>query len=288
MASLNLLLLVLVTVPTVSCDFSPSFRSWINTTYGQSTLDALARTDIGSVGSFGGGTHDGLSQTNKRPILIVHGITNTAGTFNPQRNYFLSNGWSEETVHGTTYGDGGVTPVTQVKMTCAFVKQLRKMLEVVNAFTQQKVDVVGYSLGSPIIRKAILGGTCVDTNENLGGSYTHMVETYVSVAGANRGSTSCTIPWPFVAACNSNNGLYCGSQFLSNINSQASRYEGTASFSIYGPNDDKVGNTNVCSANPNSRFPFTNDEMSNAVGNHDAILANYVDVTKQLFETQAF
>lgn len=29
----------------------------------------------------------------------------------------------------------------------------------------QKVDVIAYSMGSPLARKAILGGLCVDTRE---------------------------------------------------------------------------------------------------------------------------
>ncbi|EGT49502.1 hypothetical protein CAEBREN_10846 [Caenorhabditis brenneri] len=147
---------------TVSSSFTPSFFNWINATFGEPTAVSLNRADLGAGGSFGGGTHNGLSQTSKRPILIVHGITNTAGTFNNQRNYFLANGWSDETVYGTTYGDGGATAVQNVKMDCAFVMQVRNMLIVVNGFTQQKVDVIGYSLGSPIARKAIMGGNCVD------------------------------------------------------------------------------------------------------------------------------
>ena len=36
--------------------------------------------------------------------------------------------------------------------------------------------------------QAILGGRCVDTNEDLGPPLTNLVRRYVSVAGANRGS----------------------------------------------------------------------------------------------------
>ncbi|KAK6051250.1 hypothetical protein COOONC_11245 [Cooperia oncophora] len=37
-------------------------------------------------------------------------------------------------------------------------------------------------MGSPISRKAILGGKCVDTGEYLGPPLTALVDTFVSVA----------------------------------------------------------------------------------------------------------
>lgn len=141
--SFSILLLALL-VSSVAADFSPSFRSFINSTYGPEMLAALARTDIGDIGSYGGGSHVGNSATSKRPIILVHGATNTAASFALQRDYFMSHGWSAETVYGTTYGDGGVTDVLHVKMLCEYVQQVRNMIEVVHAFTQQKVDVVDW------------------------------------------------------------------------------------------------------------------------------------------------
>ncbi|KAF1767204.1 hypothetical protein GCK72_007163 [Caenorhabditis remanei] len=288
MASLLKFVLLVVLASTVSADFSTSFRDFINATYGQTVLTALARTDLGADGSYGGGSHDGLSATNKRPLVLVHGITNTAGTFNPQRNFFKANGWSEETVYATTYGAGPAVNVINVKMECAFVQQIRNMIIAVNAFTQQKVDVVGYSLGSPIARKAILGGTCVDnTSINVGLPLTSIVETYVSVAGANRGSGTCVLP--LFNACNTNNGLYCTSTFLQNINptsTTSQRYEGANIFSIYGPSDDKVKWTNNCGT-LNSQILGADAEKNDMIGNHDAILAN-VTVQKQVLDNHSF
>ena len=42
-------------------------------------------------------------------------------------------------------------------------------------------------LGVPVTRKAILGGRCVDTGEDLGGPLTKFIDTYVGVAGPNHG-----------------------------------------------------------------------------------------------------
>lgn len=61
----------------------------------------------------------------------------------------------------------------------------------VHKYTNAKVDVIGYSMGSPISRKAILGGKCVETGEDLGNPLTSVVDTFVGVAGANHGATFC-------------------------------------------------------------------------------------------------
>lgn len=42
------------------------------------------------------------------------------------------------------------------------------MIEVVAHYTCSKVDIIAWSMGSAVTRKAILGGTCADTNETLG------------------------------------------------------------------------------------------------------------------------
>jgi hypothetical protein len=46
-------------------------------------------------------------------------------------------------------------------------------------------------MGVPISRKAILGGKCVDTGENLGPPLTELVDTFVGIAGANYGAALC-------------------------------------------------------------------------------------------------
>lgn len=48
------------------------------------------------------------------------------------------------------------------------VFQIRHMIEAVVHYTCSKVDIIAWSMGSPVSRKAILGGTCPDTNETLG------------------------------------------------------------------------------------------------------------------------
>ncbi|CAO4364947.1 unnamed protein product [Caenorhabditis nigoni] len=279
MVSRHTILLLFLVMGLASADFSASFKSFIINNYSQQMYDDLARNDLGAVGSYGGGTHDGNGPTSRRAVILVHGTTNNAGNFFGQRNALLSNGWSQETVYGTTYGSGSadITPATDVSMECEF---MRNFIKVVADFTKQKVDIIGYSLGSPIVRKAILGGNCVDDeNVDLGEPLTDSVETYISVAGANKASYLCVLP--ITNACSSVNGLFCLSSFLKNINSEQ-RYEGSHIYSIYGIQDDKVGFTNLPCLSRNSRINNSDQEFSNATGNHDAILSGTIDLQMNL------
>ncbi|KHJ78612.1 triacylglycerol lipase [Oesophagostomum dentatum] len=124
-------------------------------------------------------------------------------------------------------------------MKCSYVKQIRSLIIAVRQYTGTQVDVIAYSMGSPIARKAILGGQCVDTREILGPPLTELIDTFLSVAGANYGSALCVVPIP-VGTCNRRTGLHCESAFLQDINNQA-KYEGSYVFSIFSTADEKVG-----------------------------------------------
>uniref|UniRef100_A0A0M3JP96 Triacylglycerol lipase n=1 Tax=Anisakis simplex TaxID=6269 RepID=A0A0M3JP96_ANISI len=108
----------------------------------------------------------------------------------------------------------------------------------VRQYTGTRVDVIAYSMGSPIARKAILGGNCVDSRDILGPPLTELIDTFLSVAGANYGSSLCFVAIP-IGTCNKRTGLFCKSTFLKDINAQ-SKYEGAFVFSIFSTADDKV------------------------------------------------
>lgn len=98
--------------------------------------------------------------------------------------------------------------------------QLRQFLQYVSAFCGgSPVDVLCYSSGCPFIRKAILGGTCVDTRESIGSTLSATVNNLVSVGGANYGSSQCAAYLAsFVKSCNKTNGYLCGNTFYKDIN----------------------------------------------------------------------
>lgn len=69
--------------------------------------------------------------------------------------------------------------------------QIRKFITVVSQYTNSKVDIIAYSMGVAISRKAILGGNCVDTNYDLGEKISRLVNVYIGVAGVAYGFQDC-------------------------------------------------------------------------------------------------
>ncbi|CAJ0607395.1 unnamed protein product [Cylicocyclus nassatus] len=264
---------------SVGANFSPDFSDFLEETYGKKFANRMERRDLGPGGSFGGGKHNASTRTSKQAVVIVHGITNTAARFEATRQYLLRNGWKESEVYATTYGDGGKTVAPLFDMKCDYVKQVRWMIQAVAEFTKRRVDVIAYSMGSPVARKAILGGRCVDTSESLGPPLTALVDTFVSVAGANHGSFLCILPLP--GACNMVTGLSCHSRFLQNINKRQ-RYEGRHIFSIFSADDDKVGFRNAC-GEITSSIAGSDGEFQKT-GNHDQVMASTIALQAQLID----
>uniref|UniRef100_A0A1I7RYT1 Alpha/beta-hydrolase n=1 Tax=Bursaphelenchus xylophilus TaxID=6326 RepID=A0A1I7RYT1_BURXY len=119
--------------------------------------------------------------------------------------------------------------------------RIRNLIIAVTAYTQSKVYVIGNSLGGAVSRKAILGGQCVDTHEDLGPPLTDRVESYLGVAGAMRGSVLCMgIFSDLIPICNRKNGLNENSDFIKDINSQ-SKYESSRVLILESRDDDMIG-----------------------------------------------
>ncbi|VDL69329.1 unnamed protein product [Nippostrongylus brasiliensis] len=221
----RVVLLMVALAQLILADFTPHFRKFLHDNYGVSMVSSLERTDLGMDSSFGGMRTD--ADTPKRQaVILVHGITNKITRFMPMVHFLHSQGYTNSEVYGTTWGDAGVTPIGLVDMKCSY-------------YTGTQVDVVAYSMGAPIARKAILGGQCVDTREILGPPLTEIIDTFVSVAGANHGTALCVVPIP-IGTCNRRTGLHCDSVFLQDINNQA-KYEATYIFSIFSTGDEKIG-----------------------------------------------
>uniref|UniRef100_A0AC35TGF0 Lipase domain-containing protein n=1 Tax=Rhabditophanes sp. KR3021 TaxID=114890 RepID=A0AC35TGF0_9BILA len=230
------LVLILCLTTKIHAQLSSHFQRFILDNYDPSLLTQFNR---GGKGWSFGGKKDEDDEVRKRPVIIVHGITNKLDRFQKTINALLKKGYNKREVYGTTWGDGGGTPAPLVSLKCQYIKQIRLFIIAVSHYTKSDVDIVAYSMGSPIARKAILGGKCVDVNEDLGPPLTKFISTYISVAGANYGSSLCIYPLP-ITICNKNNGLYCGSHFIQDINSRQ-HYEGQNVYSIFSDSDEKVG-----------------------------------------------
>uniref|UniRef100_A0A915ENW6 Lipase n=1 Tax=Ditylenchus dipsaci TaxID=166011 RepID=A0A915ENW6_9BILA len=137
----------------------------------------------------------------------------------------------------TTYWDGTASPSETLK--CLYCKEIRLFILAVSTFTNSQVDILAYSMGSPVARKAIMGGNCVDTSEVLGASMSSSVHHF------------------FLATCNTNNGMRCNSVYLNNINT-GSHYEGDTIHTIYSSTDNVIGYKVSCGNTVTGNIPGQN------------------------------
>ncbi|KAI1707543.1 lipase (class 2) domain-containing protein [Ditylenchus destructor] len=215
------------------------FRSWLDENYGRDIGAKLERSEryrlIG--GSFGGKKDDNDVIKNQ-PVIFIHGTTISAQAFVPHRQYFIERGYTEAELYATTYADAGRTPFYSKPMYCEDVQQVRQFITAVHEYTNSTVDIVAYSMGVAITRKAMMGGRCVDTGDYLGRPITQYVDSYVAVAGVAYGMEKCPDK---MKACNPVNGMICTSEYIRDVNSKMERYEGASSYAIYSKDDFLVG-----------------------------------------------
>uniref|UniRef100_A0A0N5BXG5 Lipase EstA/Esterase EstB family-containing protein n=1 Tax=Strongyloides papillosus TaxID=174720 RepID=A0A0N5BXG5_STREA len=261
-------------------EFTGNFRRFIKGVSGHRFLSNFERLDLGKGGSFGG-KHKSNDRIKHNPIIFIHGATRKADTFNHARVFFGKHGYKSGELYGISYYDDGRTPLTGVVLRCSDIINIRQFIVVVHKYTNRKVNVVGYSMGSPLTRKAILGGKCVDTKQNLGEPLTEIVENYVSIAGVANGYETCSSIFSGATFCNRKNGFACNSKFIKNINSKDSRYEGSNSYAIYSETDGLVGQ-NCCGKRCSALTGATRNIRLNG-NDHASILPASFGVMFKLF-----
>ncbi|CAI5454857.1 unnamed protein product [Caenorhabditis angaria] len=296
---LFLLVLVFNHFLIVTAEFNSHFAEFVEENYGKTFLDALQRTELGDNGSFGG-KHSEDDEIVRDPVIFIHGVSDVAGgKMHNLAAKYRKKGYTDGELYGTSYGEGNRNnPLawTEYSMRCEHVKQIRTLILAVRYYTLRDVDIVAYSLGVPIARKAILGGACVDTKEDLGAPLTNYIDSFVGVAGPNHGIAlqiaGISIPGcvigaiPILPICSRVIGLYSGlcpteSQFLTDIN-DVEHYEGRHVFSIYTRTDNWIG-YEVC-GQITARIPGEDSHKSYKKYNHDQILENTWDVQMRMIE----
>ncbi|KAI1703783.1 lipase (class 2) domain-containing protein [Ditylenchus destructor] len=185
--------------------------------------------------SFGGRQDDKVKYGQNRPVILAHGLGSYAGQMNNVRKALLELGYKDHEIFGVFYGEpDSVLP--NGPLACLYVRTLRKMIEYVHAYTkdhwegdkEHKIDIIGFSMGVLMTRKAILGGKCVDDPSiDLGPPLTHMIHTYIGVSGPTNGSYLCTVGKDVLKtsiakrlsnACSKEIGFYRNSTFIKDIN----------------------------------------------------------------------
>lgn len=259
---------------------SSDFRSWLST-HGYGSYD-FVRADVAG-GSYGGRAFAGQAVVNQ-PVIFIHGNSDSAvGSVSPYTGwrssieYFKAQGYTSAELFATTWGPANSALASQQYHSYDYLTRLRAFVQAVKAYTgATKVDIVAHSMGVTLGRKIIKGGPGNDSlaggSYNLGSALTSSVDTFVGIAGANRGLTSCYLSGPTTPTCGSTNGLYPGyliggfgpygvSSFLTELAS-SSHYEGSYVYTIWSSADEVIGYGTIVYGESTCRIPGQNGEKT--------------------------
>lgn len=195
---------------------SEDFRAWLEA-HGYAAEDFARDALEGS--SFGGRRLPGES-LNHDPVVFIHGNGDRAfggplGGWSASLETFMDEGYSSAELYAMTWGDARPLSAASQYHSASNVRRVRRFLEAVLAYTgAQKIDVVTHSMGVTLARRAILGGeyedVIADQIVDLGEPLTSRVDTFVGIAGANRGLLACGLTGPTTPTCDRDNGLFPG------------------------------------------------------------------------------
>ncbi|KAI6238870.1 hypothetical protein M3Y99_00644600 [Aphelenchoides fujianensis] len=172
----------LLALPFASTLFSADFRRFLVERHGEEAAGRLERADLGAAGSFGGceAVDCANSTVARRPVVFVHGASGNAAVFLLHAAFFRLGGYSPAELFATSLPD-------LHRVSCANVKQVRRLIEAVHAYSRSPIDVLAVSMGAAVARKALLGGRCADGNAPLGPPLTPLVHSFLAVDGVDGG-----------------------------------------------------------------------------------------------------
>ncbi|MDR3673435.1 MAG: lipase family protein [Holophaga sp.] len=273
------------TVTPVAGGLTSDFITWLNAN-GYSSY-GFQRADL--VGGSYGGKQSATDTVVNEPIIFIHGNSDKAlGTgvlyqsgWTASIEYFLSKGYKSSELYATTWGPADSLLASQQYHSKAYLTQTRAFIQAVLAYTgAAKVNIISHSMGVTLARKAILGGTASDAlaggSYNLGTPLTSFIDTFVGIAGANWGLTSCYTTAGSTPTCATTNGFYPGyafgpmglSSILTNINS-TSHYEGSHVYTLWSHVDEIIMYGDVVWGRYTSEIPGQNGEVTSTVYGHD-------------------
>jgi triacylglycerol lipase len=217
--------------------WSADFAAW---------MSAHGFTHVAANQGWGGGAACGTS--TRDPVILIHGNTaavDPSTSMNGLKTQLLAGGYTDCDLFAISWIEQNAnTSVNHHK--ASYLKLVRDFIEAVQGYTgKSQVDVVGWSMGVTIARKAIQGGTAFSdpvraTGCDLGPSMSAGIDTLLGVAGLNRGMALC-------AGSTSNgcseNGFRIDSAYLQDVNGgSAGTYApapvGAHVYSIYLPDDE--------------------------------------------------
>lgn len=200
-----------VSTPSWTSDFS----DWLNSN---------GYAHIAANQGFGGMGTCTLS-ADKNPMILLHGNSSNSdptASFGTFKTYFINNGYVDCDLFAITWIESNSNG-SAIHHKADYIKLARDFIKAVKAYTgKSKVDVVGWSMGVTIGRKAIKGGVAYndpgrtfDYGCDLGANISNDIGTFLGVAGVNRGLNLCT--GVSGNSC-SENAFKIDSQFLADLN----------------------------------------------------------------------
>jgi triacylglycerol lipase len=216
----------------------------------------LERADLEG-GSYGGRQPGDALKPGRDPVIFIHGNSDRAvggelGGWQRSIEAFREAGWGTGELYATTWGPASISSAAMQYHSRESVEHVRAFIEAVLEYTgAERVDIVTHSMGVTLARRAILGGVASDAL--AGGDYavgeplTERVDTFVGIAGANRGLVACALTGPSTPTCGATNGLYPGTYLGRGARSQLLRaldaregFEGEHVFTIWSPEDELI------------------------------------------------
>ncbi len=263
-------------VTAVQGGLSAHFLSWLKARglAGQN----FERADL--LGGSFGGRSDENDPVAHPPVVFIHGNSDRAlGTgssfhtgWTAAIEFFLKKGYRPSELYATTWGPADPNQMANQAHSKAYLTRLRAFIQAVKDYTgAAKVSVVAHSMGVTLARKAILGGPAVDPLDggayDLGQPLTPIIDTFVGIAGANRGLLPCVMAADLAPACSRANGFFPGtgpdgrepSALLAGLNA-VPHFEGGKVYSIWSTADEIIGNDNLVWGRPTSPIPGQDGE----------------------------
>jgi pimeloyl-ACP methyl ester carboxylesterase len=219
--------------------FSNDFQRWLHEN-GYGKYDFAQ----GNVPAFGGKSTPGEKVTQE-PVIFIHGNSDSAAGWKNSIESFAKQGYKPSEMYAMTWGPANPLKASQQHHSEKYLEEVRAFIEAVKEYTgAEKVDVIGHSMGVTLARKAIQGGDGFDPytrkSFDLGKPLTNNVDTFVGIAGANRGLASALMTGDLVPTTNRTSGLHPASSFLKDLNAE-NHDEGAHVYSIWSNVDELVG-----------------------------------------------
>ena len=148
----------------------------------------------GEYGGWGGHEYHGTeTDSDRTPVVFVHGNQRDACDWDEHASFFLQRGYSGDDLWGITFEDGTPGHESMAQQLDAFVGEIR------GHTGAETVSVVGHSLGVTGLRYWLVSRDRFE-----------WVDTFVGLAGANHGTVLCT----WCADAGMDGGPYSSSEFL--------------------------------------------------------------------------